>query len=68
MASQVKYYQEVQIVHEATKKFLCVESVENNEIAHFYDKDFMDTDIYKLSNSYYMSDETHFKLLPACNF
>lgn len=53
IGTEVKYWNDVQIVHELSKRFLCIEKIDSSETLKYYDsKKFLDTNIFKLGFSY----------------
>ncbi|CDW74252.1 UNKNOWN [Stylonychia lemnae] len=69
MGTDVKYWVDIQIVHEHSKRFLCVDHMESSSINQYYDpKTFIDSDLKNITFTTQASKNTHFKLVPTCNF
>eukprot|EP00347_Sterkiella_histriomuscorum_P001627 403371297 len=69
MGTDAKYWINVQIVHEDSKRFLNADSFTQQQVNKLYDPiNFLDFDIKALTLSSNVSESTHFKLIPTCNF
>lgn len=56
MGTEVKYWNDIQIVHEVSKRFLSIEPVDQYSINKYFDSNvFLDTDILNIAYSSYTS-------------